>query len=69
MDSLRNPGAATLVAEALDRYPNAFIIYNPDIVAFWNRTGELDVEALPLVRYSKLASMDHYYLLVRNERP
>jgi hypothetical protein len=62
------------VQSALAKHRDACIVYNPDLVAFWNRTGDLDVEALPLVRYIRsefktLAETNHYSLLIRNDRP
>jgi hypothetical protein len=58
---------------ALSKHPDACIVYNPDLVVFWNRTGRLDVDSLPLVRYinaefKTVLERDSYRLLIRNNR-
>jgi hypothetical protein len=60
------------IAFALSSHPNACAIYNPEILAFWNRNHR-DISGLPLVRYihdnfKPVGTMDNFVLLVRNER-
>jgi hypothetical protein len=67
------PDQQMTVQNALSSHADACIVYNPDLVAFWNMAGGVDVEALPLVRYIRedfkiAGSSDRYYLLVRKER-
>jgi hypothetical protein len=57
---------------ALSKHPNACAIYNPEILAFWNRNRR-DISGLLLVRYinnsfKPVGSMDNFVFLVRNER-
>jgi hypothetical protein len=57
---------------ALSKHPNACAIYNPEILAFWNRNRR-DIGGLPLVRYihdkfKPVGSMGNFVFLVRNER-
>ena len=57
---------------ALSKHASACAIYNPEILAFWNRSGR-DLSGLPLVRYihdqfKPVGSMDNFVFLVRNER-
>jgi hypothetical protein len=79
MDNL-NDEQQSEVAAVLSRHPNACIVYNPDLVAFWNR-GNRDLSRLPLVRYifDHFKTVDEigmvangtpsrYYLMVRKER-
>ena len=56
----------------LSKHPKACAIYNPEILAFWNRNGR-DMSGFPLVRYihdefKPVGSMDNFVFLVRNER-
>jgi len=56
----------------LSQHPTACAIYNPDLVAFWNRTHQ-NLNSLPLVRYLRenfkvVGSTGRFYFLVRNER-
>jgi hypothetical protein len=56
----------------LSKHPNACAIYNPEILAFWNRNRR-DISGLPLVRYihdefKPVGSMDNFVFLVRNGR-
>ena len=56
----------------LSKHPKACAIYNPEVLAFWNRNGR-DLNELPLVRYihdefKPVGSMDNFVFLVRNER-
>jgi hypothetical protein len=56
----------------LSKHPNACAIYNPEILAFWNRNRR-DMSGLPLVRYihdefKPVGSMDNFVFLVRNGR-
>jgi hypothetical protein len=67
------PDQQMIVQTALSGHADACIVYNPDMVAFWNEAGGIDVEALPLVRYIRedfkiAGSSNQYYLLVRKER-
>lgn len=60
------------IALALSSHPNACAIYNPEILAFWNRNRR-DISGLPLVRYihdnfKPAGTMDNFVFLVRNER-
>ena len=57
---------------ALSKHASACAIYNPEILAFWNRNHR-DLSGLPLVRYihdqfKPVGSMDNFVFLVRNER-
>lgn len=55
------------------RFPNACVVYSPDIVAFWNQ-GNLPLTTFPLARYilehfKTVAQLNGYYFfMVRNER-
>jgi hypothetical protein len=56
----------------LSQHPNACAIYNPDLVAFWNRTHQ-NWDSIPLVRYlhenfKVVGATGQFYFLVRNER-
>ena len=60
------------VAADLSEHPNACVIYNPDLVTFWNRDQQ-NMDVLPLVRYihtnfKVVGAADQYYFLVRKER-
>lgn len=60
------------IASALSTHPNACAIYNPEILALWNRDHH-DISGLPLVRYihdnfKPVGTMDNYTFLVRNGR-
>jgi hypothetical protein len=53
-------------------HPRACAIYNPQLVAFWNRSNR-DMNTLPLARYlhenfKVVGSLDDFSLLVRNDR-
>jgi hypothetical protein len=59
-------------AEVLSEHPNACAIYNPDLVAFWDRTHQ-NWDSLPLARYlhenfKVVGATGKFYFLVRNER-
>jgi hypothetical protein len=61
------------IQRALEKRRDACVVYNPDLVAFWNRAREVDVNGMPLVVYIRnnfttFAEMNHYYLLIRNSR-
>jgi len=56
----------------LAEHPNACAIYNPQLVAFWNRANR-NLDLLPVVRYIhqnfKVAgTTGHFSLLVQNDR-
>jgi hypothetical protein len=56
----------------LSQHANPCAIYNPDLVAFWNRTHQ-NLDSLPLVRYlhenfKVVGATGQFYFLVRNER-
>jgi hypothetical protein len=60
------------VVSELSRYPRACAIYNPILVAFWNR-GHQNIDMLPLVRYihenfRTAGVRDRYYFLIRKDR-
>jgi len=62
-----------VVRNALSKHADACIVYNPELVGFWNRAGKVDVEGLPLVRHIRdsfkvSGNVDSYYLLVRKAR-
>ena len=62
----------TAAIRELSSHPSACAVYNPDLVAFWNR-GKQDVTQLPLVHYIETnfkvaGASDRYFLLVKNER-
>jgi hypothetical protein len=53
-------------------HPRACVFYNPQLVAFWNRSNR-DMDALPLAHYihrnfKVVRSLDDFSLLVRNDR-
>ncbi|MGH9562033.1 MAG: hypothetical protein ACRD3S_11325, partial [Terracidiphilus sp.] len=59
-------------AQDLSRFPKACEIYNPDLVAFWNRTNQ-DMSALPLARYLDanfrvVGQIDKFSFLMRKNR-
>jgi hypothetical protein len=61
------------IQAALSEHRDACIVYNPDLVAFWNRSGILDVDSLPLVQYihaefTSAMEMDGFRLLIKNNR-
>ena len=67
-----SPEQQVAASEILSRYPNACEIYNPDLVAFWNRTNQ-DMSAYPLARYlhdnfTVVGQKDRFSFLVRNGR-
>jgi len=60
------------MVSALSTHPKACIVYNPSLVAFWNRTNH-NIDDQPLVRFihenfKTAAGFDGYYILVRKER-
>ena len=60
------------VIRDLERFPNACVIYDPELVKFWNR-GNMDLSGLPLVRYIEagfktVGGKGDYSFMVRKER-
>jgi hypothetical protein len=61
------------LVRAMDRFPNACVIYNPDNVKFWLRAGQASSQ-FPLANYlmtefKPVSRMHSYNLMVRNNRP
>jgi len=66
------PNQQSDVQAALAEHPDACVVYNPDLVQFWQKT-KAELNAMPLAAYinnnfTVLTEMNHYYLLVRNGR-
>ena len=60
------------ISSELSLHPRACAFYNPQLVAFWNRTHQ-NMDTLPLARYlhenfKVVGSLDDFSLLVRNDR-
>jgi hypothetical protein len=60
------------ISSELSMHPRACVFYNPQLVAFWNRSHQ-DMDALPLARYihrnfKVVGSLDDFSFLVRNDR-
>ena len=57
---------------ALSKHPDACVVYNPNLFAFWIRSP-IDTDKLPLVHYIRenfksVAVHDNYFFMVRKER-
>jgi hypothetical protein len=62
----------TEIASWLSAHPRSCAVYNPDVLAIWNRNHR-DLSSLPLVgyiqrNYKSVGAMDNFFFLVRNER-
>jgi len=63
----------TAAAATLSEHPNACMIYNGNLVAFWNRPPRANLFSLPLVHYLRqnfkvVGTTGPFSLLVRNQR-
>jgi len=62
-----------VAAAVLSQHPNACMVYNPNLVVFWNRPPRTDLFSRPLVRYlhqnfKVVGTTGQFSLLVRNQR-
>jgi hypothetical protein len=60
------------ISSELSMHPRPCVFYNPQLVAFWNRSNR-DMDALPLAGYihtnfKVVGSLDDFSFLVRNDR-